>query len=71
MKYQALFSRKNYLHANVLKFNQPFLAHLDKVQEELLHYPCISIGIDTMLKFTVKVFKTSYFPNCMMDLVYI
>ena len=31
----------------------------------------IDVGIHTMFKYYVKVLKTSYFPNHMMDLVYI
>ena len=33
-----------------------FLARLDEVQEELLHYPGVGGGVSKMLKFYVKVF---------------
>ena len=49
-----------------------FAACLNEVQEELLHYPRVSVsigvGISKMLKFYVKVFKISYFLNPSIDL---
>ena len=42
-----------------------FLARLDKVQEELLHFHW------RRRPHNVSFFKTSYFPNHMIDLVYI
>ena len=57
----------------------PFQLACTKVQEELLHYPSVSVGVGIgigggvaltkTLKFYVKVFKTSYFLNPRMDLV--
>ena len=55
------------------------LAGLNKVQEELLHYPgvdggvgiCGGISVSKMLKFYVKVFKLSYFSNPLIHLKYI
>ena len=46
-----------------------FLARLNEVQ--LLYYPRRSRQHPQMLKFYVKVFRTSLFPNPLMDLVYI
>ena len=46
------------------------LARLNKVHGELLYYPGVSVGVQ-MLKFYIKVFRTSLFPNPWMDLVYI
>ena len=54
-----------------------FLAGLDKVHGELLYYPPASVLAlalarrPQMLKFYVKIFRTSLFPNPLMDLVYI
>ena len=45
-----------------------FLAGLYEVQEELLHYPQVSI---VNKKFHVKVSKTLYFLNPQMDSLYI
>ena len=50
-----------------------------KVQEELLHFPRASglmlvleaAALTKMIKFYVKIFKTLYFLNPQMDLVYI
>ena len=55
------------------------LARLNKVHGELLYYPqasalafVLALGRrPQMLKFYVKVFRTSLFPNPLMDLVYI
>ena len=46
-----------------------FLARLNKVHGELLYYP--RHRRPQMLKFYVRVFRTSLFPNPLMDLVYI
>ena len=49
-----------------------FLARF--VQAELLHYSqasALKAALTKLLKFYVKVFKTSYFLNPLMDLVYI
>ena len=46
-----------------------FLARLNNVQEELFYYP--GIGVRKCLSCTSKVFRTSLFPNPVMDLVHI
>ena len=74
---------KSYLHAlfleekkkpenqkTVFVWPHKFLACLDEVQEELLHCPPAS-ALASASTFMLKFFKTSYFPNCTMDLVHI
>ena len=52
-----------------LNFYKTFLARLNKVHRELLYYPRVSRERPQMLKFYVKIFRTSLFPNPLMNLV--
>ena len=54
---------------------QFLLADLNNVQEELLYYPrrwrCRWRRLPQMLKFSLKVFKTSLFPTLITDLIHL
>ena len=66
----------NYTVQPQLLFHHPFLAHLyESTGRAIALSPAsavaLALELTKMLKFYVKVFKTSYFLNLLMDLVYI
>ena len=71
--FHGFFFLHNPPSAVAFKLNYAFLARLNNVQEELLYYPWRWHWrlLLQMLKFYVKVFRTSLFPNPMMSLVHV